>query len=215
MITIEQIKAGRALINWSQQDLADQTGLSKTAIANVESGKHRPTEKNMHNIISSFDRNGIEFIDGGVRQKQNLIQVLEGEDCYLRFLDKAYYELKDKDSEILFTGSDERRSPPEVIEQFKRMRRAGIKMRSLILQGDTYVMGALEEYRWIPKQLFTTKDVKIVFGNSVAFLVSWSDTPKVIIVRDPYIAQDSARTFNYLWNRGEAPEVSIADERYE
>ena len=34
MITIEQCRAARGLLGWTQQDIADASGLSKTAINN-------------------------------------------------------------------------------------------------------------------------------------------------------------------------------------
>ena len=38
MITIGQCRAARGLLDWTQQDLAEACGLSKTAINNFEKG---------------------------------------------------------------------------------------------------------------------------------------------------------------------------------
>ncbi len=214
MLTPELIKAARALASWDQQDLADHTGLSKTAIANIETGRHRPTLKNQKLIQDAFTNNSIEFIDDGVRYKKDLIRVYEGEDCYLRFLDDAYYALIEEKGEILFSGSDERRSPEAVVESFRRMRKAGIGMRSLIKEGNTHIMGPLGEYRWVSEKLFTDADVKITYNDTVAFLLSWAETPKVVAIKDTQVAEDAQRTFNFIWDISQQPEKSTSNVFY-
>jgi transcriptional regulator with XRE-family HTH domain len=50
MITKEQIKAARALLNWNQQKLAEATSISKTAIANIERGQASPRIASLKSI---------------------------------------------------------------------------------------------------------------------------------------------------------------------
>lgn len=211
MVSIEQIKAGRALINWAQQDLADQTGLSKTAIANVESGKHRPTEKNMNNILDAFDRNGVEFIDGGVRQKQNLIRVLEGDDCYLKLLDEVFHTLKDSDEEFLILCADDRVSPKMVNDSYRRIRDSGIKMRQIVEDGNTYLMAPLAEYRYIPKEYFMN-NVTIIYKNNIATALEGDN--KISVIKDKTLADTQRKLFNFIWNNTEQPLFTDAKERF-
>ena len=188
--------------------------MATPSIGNIESGKHIASPKTQSAIIETFEAAGIEFIDGGVRHRQDLVRVYEGNDCYLRLLDDAFRVLSLSQGEILFSGSDERRSPPEVIEKFRAMRRSGIRMRSLVKDGDTYLMGNLHEYRWMPQDLFVDSDVKTVFGDTVAYLISWQDTRKVVLVRDSAIANEARRFFEFIWNLKKMPERSTADVLY-
>ena len=214
LITPDQIRAARALKNWSQAELAQRVDMATPSIGNIEAGKHNPTPQTQNAIIEAFESAGIEFIDGGVRRKQDLVQIYEGDDCYLRLLDDAFRTLASGKGEILFSGSDERRSMPEVVEKFRAMRRSGIRMRSLIRPGDTYVMGAPEEYRWMPDGLFVDSDVKAVFGDTVAYLISWQDIWKVVAVKDDAIANEARRLFEFVWNQAKRPETSTAEVRY-
>jgi transcriptional regulator with XRE-family HTH domain len=65
MITSAQIRAGRALLKWSAQDLADRTGMSRAAIERVETadhpaGKFWPSESKR--IWAAFENAHVLFI---------------------------------------------------------------------------------------------------------------------------------------------------------
>jgi predicted transcriptional regulator len=69
MISVRQMKAARALVAWSQGDLATASGVSEPTIARLESedgplgGRVETGEK----LIAALETAGIEFIaeDGG------------------------------------------------------------------------------------------------------------------------------------------------------
>ena len=65
MTTIRQVKAARALLGWSQSDLARHSGISEPTIARLESvdgelGGRKETERK---IRAALETNGIEFIE--------------------------------------------------------------------------------------------------------------------------------------------------------
>jgi transcriptional regulator with XRE-family HTH domain len=62
-----QLRAARALLNWSQSDLVERSGISKKTIADFELGLTRPHQKTMAALLRTFEAVGIEFIRGGVR----------------------------------------------------------------------------------------------------------------------------------------------------
>jgi predicted transcriptional regulator len=74
-VSIRQIKAARELLAWSQDDLADASGVSLPTIKRLESedgdlgGRNETKEK----IISTLEKAGVEFTNGdssGVRLKK-------------------------------------------------------------------------------------------------------------------------------------------------
>ena len=80
MITVRQVKAARALLGWSQSDLAAHSEISEPTIARLESlegelgGRSNTAEK----IRSALESGGIDFIfeNGGgagvrLRKKSN------------------------------------------------------------------------------------------------------------------------------------------------
>ncbi len=95
------------------------------------------------------------------------------------------------------------------------MRRSGIPMRLLVKDHDTYLMGRLDEYRWLDDRLFVDGDVKVIFGNTVAYLMTWHETPRVVLINDKTIAEENYRIFNFLWDVSRKPTHTTADRFYE
>ncbi len=65
MITTRQVKAARALLGWSQGDLAKRSGISEPTIARLESaeGELGGREDTGGKIKKAIVNAGIEFID--------------------------------------------------------------------------------------------------------------------------------------------------------
>jgi transcriptional regulator with XRE-family HTH domain len=66
LTTIRQIKAARALLGWSQSDLARHSGISEPTIARLESveGQLGGREETVRKIRAALETSGIQFIDG-------------------------------------------------------------------------------------------------------------------------------------------------------
>jgi DNA-binding XRE family transcriptional regulator len=214
-INPDQIRAARALLKWSQNDLAIRSGVSLPTIANIEVEKQQASTTTQDKLAAAFDEAGIELIEGGVRKRQDIVHILEGDDCYLRMLDEAYLALATTKGEILFSASNERRTPTDVLEKFRLMRRGGVHFRSLIQDQDTYLMGPINEYRWMIESLFVNSDVKAIYGDCVAYLMTWKDRKRVIILKDTRIADEQRRLFNYIWDQSIQPTHSTCDIKYD
>lgn len=211
----KQIAAARQLLEWSQADLAEKAGVSKPSIIRMEKDLFSVKDDSRRSVQEAFSSTDIEFVEGGVRQVNKVVEIYEGDDCYIRLMDDAFIELSPTKGEILFSASDERRSPDVVINKFNAMRVSGIKMRSLIKDQDTYIMGELDEYRWMSNDLFVDGDVKVIFGDKVAYLMSWRGIPRVVTIKDKNIAEENKRFFEYIWNDSKRPTHTISDVRYE
>lgn len=66
MLTGAQIRAGRALLKWTAQFLADQSGVSYAAIQRAEQSNDMPNmqARNLAAIKAALETGGLEFIDG-------------------------------------------------------------------------------------------------------------------------------------------------------
>jgi transcriptional regulator with XRE-family HTH domain len=65
LTTIRQVKAARALLGWSQADLARHSGISEPTVARLESveGELGGREDTAAKIQAALEVAGIEFID--------------------------------------------------------------------------------------------------------------------------------------------------------
>ena len=71
-LTPEQVKAARALLAWSQQELATQARVSSSTIADFERGSRTPVANNAQAIREALETQGLQFIAGGVVEKAML-----------------------------------------------------------------------------------------------------------------------------------------------
>ena len=61
-ISVEQCRAARAMLGWSQGDLADAATVSRTTVVDFERGVRTPHRNNLDAIRRAFENAGIEFI---------------------------------------------------------------------------------------------------------------------------------------------------------
>jgi transcriptional regulator with XRE-family HTH domain len=55
-------RAARAILIWSQKELADNAGISRTTVVDFERGVRIPHKNNLAAIRTAFETAGIEFI---------------------------------------------------------------------------------------------------------------------------------------------------------
>ncbi|MDW7555347.1 MULTISPECIES: helix-turn-helix transcriptional regulator [Azospirillum] len=66
MYTPDTLRAARALLNWTREELARRSGLSPQLVQKIEDGKSkRPAHETVKKIIGAFLSAGVEFIEPG------------------------------------------------------------------------------------------------------------------------------------------------------
>ena len=63
MIDSAQCRAARALLAWSQQDLADAARVGIVTVHQLEAGTSEPRRATLQVIRNAFEAAGVEFID--------------------------------------------------------------------------------------------------------------------------------------------------------
>ena len=84
-----QIKAARAMLDWSQEDLAQATGLAINTIRNIEMGAISPRHSTNRVIRQAIENAGLEFTeDEGVKRRNDDVKIYQGADsCEVFFAD--------------------------------------------------------------------------------------------------------------------------------
>jgi transcriptional regulator with XRE-family HTH domain len=62
LISPEQCRAARGLLDWSREDLAKRSGVSKATLADFETGKRTPYDRTLADIERTFVAAGLAFI---------------------------------------------------------------------------------------------------------------------------------------------------------
>jgi transcriptional regulator with XRE-family HTH domain len=79
-MTPAQSRAARALIGWSQPQLAESASVSISTIRDFETGKRAPIPNNLAAIRAALEAAGVEFINGtGVKLKPLHPSVVDGQ----------------------------------------------------------------------------------------------------------------------------------------
>jgi transcriptional regulator with XRE-family HTH domain len=212
LINAQQIRAARGLLDWSQEVLAGRAGISKDSVKNIEKSITNPQPATLEKIKQAFELSGVEFTATGLEQKDESVTVIDGADWYLRLLDDVHASLHDKkNAELLIMCADDRKSPEEVNALYRKIRNAGIKMRQLVEDGNTYLMGPVSEYRYMPKDKFINY-VSLIYGDKVA--ICTDQNTKAIVFKDTILAMTWSNLFDVLWGLLEEPMKSDAQESF-
>jgi ribosome-binding protein aMBF1 (putative translation factor) len=65
IITSDQVRAAKALLRWSGEDLAQKSGISLSSIRRVESADSVPEAQNLKTLLAiktALENGGVEFI---------------------------------------------------------------------------------------------------------------------------------------------------------
>ncbi len=214
MIGIEQIKAARGLLDWSQEDLSHHSGISKTAINNLERRVVTPRQQTADALQSAFEVAGVEFIDGpGVRLRGDNLKVktFEGKESIFRLWGDILETLS-AGEERLISGVSENKFISKVEEEqfneaMQRFIKRKIKGRILSLHGDTNFSDPSSEYRWVSKEQFSQVPF-FVYGNKYALLL-WEPVQRVLLIENKAIAESYRQKFNLLWTEAKIPPAYV------
>lgn len=207
-ITTAQIRGARGILNWSQADLSERTGISATSIGSIENGLTTPRNSTLLNIQKTFETAGIEFIGTeGVRVRTGHVRVFSGREGLIEFYDDIYNTLKNFEGNVLVSNVDERKfvtalgSYADV--HIKRMKELSqnIRYKILIREDDNYTPGAdYAEYRGLPRELFASVPFYL-YDNKLA-IIQFERDVTVIVLNYPAVADAYRIQFADMWDRG-------------
>jgi len=199
----KQIAAARQLAGLTTRELAERSGVARSALTKIENGAHVPRESTLADLAKALAAAGVEFIEGGVRWIGDTIRTFEGPDAYLQLLDEVYLALhRQPGTEVLSICTDDAVSPPEIVQAIQRWHDAGIRARFLTHENATRFDFPIREYRLIPERYYTNS-VMVVFADKVATLSD--DNHAVIVVRDVDQANMLRGLFEMIWKQCPSP----------
>jgi transcriptional regulator with XRE-family HTH domain len=198
MITIEQCRAARGLLGWTQQDLADASGLSKTAINNFEKGHSDIKNESLRAIRAAFENLGIEFIaQEGLRKRSESATILRGPSALEELFRDIHETLQDTQDELLISNPA---APASIATQLKQENPAECR----ILCAESSI-AALRNHacRELDEDLLRAAPGIFLYGSKIAFEL-W-DQSMIVVVNSPEAALAERERFELLWELGGEP----------
>jgi len=216
MITKYQIAAGRALLEWTQDDLANASGVSKDMISKIEGGKSAGSLKSIQAIENGLSIAGLEFSENdGVKRSTAQIRVLKGQKGFLDFYDEVFEEVQKTGATFVSVSNvDERKfvqwQGDQLEEHSERMNALGTKYKILIQNNDHYFPASkYAEYRWMPDGTFYSVPFYI-FGKKVAMFIFDENEPRIYVLSEPELTNVYKAQFESLWKQSSKPEADNA-----
>lgn len=204
MITRHQITAARALLEWTQDGLANAAGVTKEMISKVESGKSAGSLKTLQQIEQAFDVAGIAFLENeGVARKSGGVQTFRGRSGFLNFIMDVYDTMKSGGDIYVSNVNEEDFLKWEGDEAEAHMARmasiSGLRCKFMIEEGDTNIVAShYAAYRQVPKESFG--DIPLyIYGNKTALIVFEPDDVEVFIIRHSEITRYFRKRFLETW----------------
>lgn len=214
-ITTAQIRGARGILNWSQQDLSQRTGISATSIGAIENGQTTPRESTLSTIRKTLENAGIEFIGmDGVRLRNNDVRVFTGQQGYLDFFNDVYETLNKLPGLVRASNIDERNfvkwhgeHGAEHLKKMESLKSKKVTYKFLICEGDDFFPASdFAEYKWLPQTQFSTVPF-YVYADKLAIML-FDNEPKIILIDYPAVADAYKKQFDASWENASAPSVS-------
>ncbi len=204
MINAEQIRAARGMLDWSTADLARITGLTINGINKIERGHVDAQRDTLEAIEKAFEEAGLEFLPAsGLRKKDRMVQIIEGDDARKKLANDIYYTLRDTGGEILAVHEDEEMAIQDlsldfIQEQISKRKQSNISHRFLVRGDDAGLIPPFDTYHVLPDRYFSQYPLYI-YGPKLA-LISWHNPQRVILINDERFADSTRKLFNFVWD---------------
>lgn len=213
LITADQIRAARALKNWSQTDLADRTGLAVPTIANIELGKQIPGKNTIEKIIDAFSIGGINFTENGVEFDRKEIYSLTGLGKFKHLLEDAIRTLEakpPKEREFLVFSADHSRTSEDEVALFQEMHDRGITNKIIVSDKGKILEEIPQQLKSIDKKYFDDRGAVFVFADRVAFYTARDEEnpPTTLVITNERIAETYRKMFHFMWDSLDVPAIN-------
>jgi predicted transcriptional regulator len=208
MITRHQIAAARTFLEWTQEDLSINSGVSLGTIKVIESGQSsNPRQSTLAPILKAFELHGIEFIDGGLRQKNDLATMLEG-DNGVRLLYDDMANTAEAEGGVFYiyvVGQEELiadlQGSKYLTTYRERMNKiSGVHVRMLRCVSDpAYVEQQFLSVKYLPDTQYYPSLMFFSYGNKLA-LITKPDTIKITIIHQQEFMELFRKLFEQYWS---------------
>jgi hypothetical protein len=202
-ITPEQIRAAMAILKWDDKDLSAAAKIGSTTAYSMKMGNHSPRADLLRQVKNALEAAGIEFIaDRGVALRRDALEVIEGEGCYTRLMERILSLMGDRQEDICFINTRDNLSPSDVNALVEQMRSRGMTTRFICEEGDLTQTFPRRDYRWMPTQFFNN-DVQVIFGEYVGTLINKGEA--VYLIHNASYAETQRKIFNFVWSNCKMP----------
>jgi transcriptional regulator with XRE-family HTH domain len=212
-ISSSQCRAARALLNWTQPELAERSDVHVQTISAFENGTNTPSARTLKRITEVLEISGIEFTNSdGLHRRESNITKYHGMEGFESFLDDVYLTAartgtKQKPCEVFLSNVHHQNWIKWMGEEkwenhIQRMTKAKdiMDVRILVKEGDTnFPANGYSKYKWIPVDFFNDKSF-YSYDDKLAFLNFQKTDVEITIMCQTEFAQGYRALFKIAWD---------------
>jgi transcriptional regulator with XRE-family HTH domain len=217
LIEGRQIRAARALLGWTAEQLAAKVGLTRQAIKRIEDGETQAREGTLGDIAHILDEQGVDFCENsGVRFKPQGVEVLTGAAGLRKHFDEVYEYLRKHGGVVQQIGLTHNIVAPILGDDFQKMhinrmtalvkQKSDVAVQLILCENDSNFLSAgYATYRW---QRGGTYDevAYYLYGDRLAIMSFVGDpSPIIALHKIPSIAASYRKQFEKLWQDAVIP----------
>ncbi len=197
LITPAQCRAARALLDWSQPDLAERCGMHVQTISAFESDSGSPTKTTLQKITQVLGQGGIELLpNNGVAITKNKIYTATD---YCDVLRDALGTLKEGDEILFIRAHDNVTTGPEG-DLLSQIAAKGIRMRALTTPKNDQKRPD-RDYRYLPEKFFNAIQLQLVYGDKFVMHVDHKGSDyNFVTIKNATLVDTVRRQFEYWWD---------------
>lgn len=207
MITPAQCRAARALLNWSQPELARRCDMHVQTISNFEQENGSPTKNTLQMIANVLEQAGIEFTKGeGVRFANADVTRYEGQDGFIAFMSDVTETVKRGNADVCISNvkeSDwENNLPKDFAENYRAEMRMvkGFKSRIMVRESDDFHTAKdFAEYRFVSDSVFSDDACFYAYGSKLALITFHDEGIQIVVLNNKKFADSYRTMFNAIW----------------
>lgn len=202
-----QIRAARAILNWSREDLAKKSGISVTTIHNIENEYHAMNSATFSKLMETLERSNITFIgQTGVELNEEIIKIYHGPSGFQDFFDEVYESVRQAEGNqiIRITGVDETKFMENLDQSFtnthvQRMQKLfNLEIRVITSKLHDKVRLGYVNYKCVEDKYFSAIP-SYNYANKFAHII-W-DPLQVIVINHSGLSEANAKQFDFIWDK--------------
>lgn len=209
-ITPAQCRAARALLNWSQPELARRCGVHVQTISNFEKESSSPSKTTLQKISTVLLINGVALLDDdGVMRHKQTVQQYQGGDGFRLFMDDIYETMRNGGRDLFLLNANPDLWIKWLGEEWyynthsTRMESLlpHIRGRILVKRGNYNFIGRrFAEYRWVHESLWDSNSF-YSYGDKLGFMDFENNDIQIFVLHHKKFAETFRFLFNMLWEQ--------------
>ncbi len=207
MISAKQLRAARAHLDLSQDEVAEGAGLTKYTLSNIERGATEGSSRSLEVLQQFYEQNGLLFTDDdGIKVIQSDVRSYEGKMGFHAFMTDVVKTLTAKPGTYCVSNVDENNWLKWLgLEEAVKLRDqingiAGIRCHILVKEGDETQFAQYAEYRTLPADAFYDNTSFYVYADKLALIRFDPDNVTVRVLHNQYFTESFKLMFYRFWD---------------